>query len=229
VKGVGPVPAKFDVLRSELLIEAGYPNPQFGLFRDQDGLLGRLLAQLAQYGLTLAGMKLERGTGTLGELHLLFYLLDYSVTVRIRVDRVEIQCSQLTEENKKRVIAASLATLNCIRENVKDGYSAYAVSMSIHGMLEKQDVRSFLRGLVVAPPAEAGPIAGSAVAYYFSPADERIASSLTFDVSALIADGLYVRPQATWDARRLPLNVLAERAEDFVRNSLGAFGIELPQ
>ena len=222
------MPVKFVVSKSDVTFEAGYQQPEFGLFREDAGLFARLVSRLSSYGLKLSDMKVERGSGTLAEIHLFFYLLDYLLTVRIRLDRAEIFCSHLTDENKKRVIAATLDTLDCIRENIGGQYRAYALTMNIHGLLENQSARTFLSKLIVAPPAAAGSVSGNAVAYYFSPVDDRIASSLTFDVSATAADGLYARPQATWDASRVPMVQLADRAEEFVRRALGSFGVEVP-
>ena len=222
------MPVKFVVSRSDLTIEAAYPRPEFGLFRDDAGLFARLVSRLSSHGLKLSDMKIERGGGALGELHLFFYLLEYVLTVRIRLDRTEIYCSLLTEENRKRVIAAAVDTLDCVRENIGGQYRAYAVSMNIHGLLENQSARTFLGKLIATPPDGVGSVTGNAVAYYFSPVNDRIASSLTFDVSATAVDGLYARPQATWDANRLPVQQLAEKAEDFVRRTLGSFGIEVP-
>ncbi len=222
------MPVKFLVARSDVTIEAGYSRPEFSLFRDDAGLFSRLIDRLSPHGLKLSDMKIERGSGTLGELHLFFYLLDFLATVRIRLDRVEIYCSHVTEENKKRFVAAVVDTLDCIRQNVGGQYRAYGIAMNIHGLLENQSARAFVSKLVSPPPAGAGSVTGSAVAYYFAPAEDRVASSLTFDVSAVTPDGLYVRPQATWDASRLPLEQFAERAEDYIKRALGSFGVEVP-
>ena len=221
------MPFKFVVSRSDVTVEAAYRQPAFGMFGDAVGLFPRLLSRLSSHGLKLSDMKMERGSGSLGEVHLFFYLLDYLLTVRIRLDRVEIYCSILTEENKKRVVTAAVDTFDCLRQTIGGEYRAYAMSMNIHGLLENQSAKAFLRRLVTAPPADVS-IIGNAVAYYFSPVDDRSASSITFDVSATAADGLYARPQATWDATRLPLEQWAERAEEFVRRTLGSFGIEVP-
>jgi hypothetical protein len=220
---------KFVVSRSDVTVEAAYQQPEFALFGNESRVLGRLVDRLSPYGLRFAEMKIERGNGSLGDLHLLCHLLDYLLTVRIRLDRTEVVCSLLTTDNKRRVMAAIVDTFACVREHVGGQYRAYAMSLNIHGLLENQSAKSFLNGLIAMPPPGAGQVVGNAVAYYFSPADERIASSLTFDVSALTAEGLYARPQATWDAGRLPLEELAAKAEGFVRDTMGAFGIEVPQ
>lgn len=223
------MPVKFVISRSDITVEAGYNRPEFGLFRDQAALFSRLVARLSSHGLRLSDMKMERGNGSFGDLHLFFYLLDYALTVRIRLDRVEIFCALLTDENKKRVIAATVETLDCIRADIGGQYRAYVVALNIHGLLENQSAKTFLGKLIAAPPADVGPVTANAVAYYLAPAAERIASSLTLDVSAVAPDGLYARPQATWDASRLPLEQLAERAEEFVRHALGSFGVEVPE
>ena len=225
----GSVPVKFVISSADVTIEAGYQQPAFGLFRDEAGLFARLVSRLSRYGLKLSDMKIERGNGSFGDLHLFCHLLDYLLTVRIRLDRSEIYCSLLTEENKKGVIAAAVETLDCLRESVDGQYRAYAISLNVHGLLENTSAKTFLSGLIAAPPTAAGPVTGNAVAYYFSPAQDRLASSLTFDVSAITPDGLYVRPQAVWDASRFTPEQVAERAEGFVRNMLGSFGLEVPQ
>src|SRR5437867_115010 len=119
-----------------------------------------------------------------------FYLLEYVMTVRVRLDRADIYCIPLTEDNKKPIIAAATDTFNVVRESVDGGYRAYAISMNIHGVLEDQSTKDFLARLVVPAPAAVGGTVGNGVAYYFAPVGERIASALTLEPSALITKGL---------------------------------------
>lgn len=222
------MPIKLAVSRSDLTIEAAYPQPQFGLFQENRGLYTRLAARLLPHGLKLSEMKIEHGNGSIGEYHLSFFLLEYLLVVRVRVDRTEVYCTQLTDDNKSRVVAAAKETLACLRETIGTEYRAYAVTLNIHGVMENQSAKVFLGTLVAAPPAAAGPIVGNGVGYYFAGAGDRIGSSLVLDTSALVPDGLYAKPQATWDASRLSLDELAERVEEFVRTTLGWFDIEVP-
>lgn len=222
------MPIKLVVSRSDVTIEAAYQQPQFGLYQENRGLYARLVARLSPYGLKLSDMKIERGNGSLGEYHLSFFLLEYLVVVRVRVDRSEIYCAHLTDDNKNRVIAAATETLACVRETIEAEYRVYAVTLNIHGLMENQNAKAFLGKLVAAPPAAAGTIIGNGIGYYFSSVGDRSASSLVLDASALVPDGLYAKPQATWDASRVPLDQLAERAEEFVRTTLGWFDIEVP-
>ena len=219
---------KLAVSRSDLTIEAAYQQPQFGLFQENRGLYTRLATRLSPHGLKLSEMKIERGNGSIGEYHLSFFLLEYLLVVRVRVDRIEIYCTQLRDDNKNHVVAAATETLACLRETIGAEYRVYAVTLNIHGVLENQSAKAFLGKLVVPPPAAAGPIVGHGVGYYFAGAGDRSASSLVLDTSALVPDGLYAKPQATWDASRVAPDELAVRAEEFVRTTLGWFGIEVP-
>ena len=222
------MPVKFLISRSDVTIEASYQQPQFGLLREDRGLYTRLASRLTAYGLKLSDMKIERGNGSIGEYHLFFYLLDYLVVVRIRVDRTEIYCSQLTADNKTRVLAAAMETLVCVREAIGAEYRVYTVMLNIHGVMENQSSTAFLRKLIATPPAAAGAITGNGIGYYFAATGDRTASSLVLDVSAIAPDGLYAKPQATWDPTRVPLEHLAEQTEEFVRATLGSFDIEVP-
>jgi hypothetical protein len=223
------VPVRFAVSRSDLTIEAGYQRPQVTLFRDTARLAERLFERLTPHGIKLSDIKVERGSGSLGDLQLICYLFDYLVTIRVRIDRAEIYCSHLTEDNRKQVLSAGADTLVAVREAIGSDYRAYAAALSLHGTLENQTARAFVGKLITPTPAQLGPLTGNGVAYYLSPTiDGRISGSLTLDVSSLVPDGLFARPLATWDASRVTLEQLPVRAEDFVRQALGAFGLELP-
>lgn len=223
------MPIKFTVSRSDITVEASYQRAQIGLFRDSVRLVERLIERLTPHGVKLSDIKIERGNGSLGDLHLLCYLFDYLLTIRVRLDRAEIYCSHLTEDNRKQVVSAGIDTLVTLRDAIGGDYRAYGAALNLHGTLENQPARTFIGRLIAPTPAQLGPLTGNAVAYYLSPTlDGRIAGSLTLDASALVPDGLFARPLATWDASRVALDQLPVRAEEFVRQALGAFGIELP-
>lgn len=219
---------RFVVSRSDFTLEAAYQRAELdALGRDLSALLTRLLDALGPHGLKLSDIKVDRGAGTLAELHVLCQnLVDYVLTVRIRVDRVEALCSYLTVENKERVFAAIRDALKAVRSQVSADYRAFSISLNLHGILEGVDSKEYLSGFIGKAP-NIGPVSGTAVAYYFGPVEDRLTSTLTLDVSAVVASAVYVRPQATWDASRVTVDHLAERAETFVRNALLSVGLEL--
>lgn len=57
-----------------------------------------LYRRLEPYGLKLADVRVERDAGNVADQHLLLYLFNYLMTVRIRVERIEVDCSELPED-----------------------------------------------------------------------------------------------------------------------------------
>lgn len=223
------MPLKFVVSRSDFTLEAVYQRAELAAFgRNQPELLGRLLEVLGPHGLKLSDLKVERGGGTFADLHVLCQgLVDYVLTARVRLDRVEAYCSYLTVENKDRVFAAVLDTLKAVKNHITADYRVFSLSLNLHGVVEGIDHREYLAGFVGKTP-NIGPVLGTAVAYYLGPAEDRLTSTLTLDVSALVAGAVYVRPQATWDASQVTVELLQGRAEAFVRDTLSSVGLELP-
>lgn len=221
--------ARFIVSRSDFTLEALYQRADLhALGRNQADLLTKLLDTLGPHGLKLSDIKFERGGGTLGDAHVLCNnLVDYALTLRVRLDRVEATCLFLTVENKDRIFAAILDALKAVKTHISTDYRAFSISLNLHGLLEAGDSREYLAGFVGKAP-NIGPVSGTAAAYYFGPVEDRLTSTLTLDVSALVPGAVYVRPQATWDASRVTVDHLPERAETFVRDALLSVGLELP-
>ena len=55
-----------EVAKSDLAFEAGLPEPDFGLLRD-DALLKHLVKRLTPFGGQLGDLRLERGNGSVGD------------------------------------------------------------------------------------------------------------------------------------------------------------------
>jgi len=219
------MPIKLTVSRAELTLEAVYVRPEFNVAGPS--VLTRLFERLQPYGLRLADMRLERGTGTLSEFHVLGYLLDFLVTLRVRIDRVEVFCPQASVDNVNRLSTVVADALKAVQSALTIDYQTYSLSMNLHGSLEGQGVREYMAQFVASTPEIGVPI-GNAVAYYYGPEEDRLVATITLDKSLVTSDGLYVRPQATWDAKRVSPQDLPTRAEQFVRLALDRVGLETP-
>jgi hypothetical protein len=218
---------RLNVSRADFTLEAVYQRPAFGTFRDGLAMPSRLFEALERHGLKLNDIKLERGNGSFGDYHVFCQLFDFRMTVRVRLERVEIIGVQLTDDNVKDFAAASVDALTAVREHLSSDYRAYGFSLNLHGTLDGLDVTTYLAQFVTKKPMF-GPVSGVAVAYYFGPSDDRLMATITLDVSALVPGGIYVRPQATWDGSRVTPDLLPSRGEDFVRLALAAIDLELP-
>jgi hypothetical protein len=220
---------KIKVQRSDLSFEVGFPQPEFGLLREVSTVLQHVYTRLQPHGLKLADIRVERGTGDVADYHLLCRLFDYVMTIRIRVDRIEVICSTLPNpEALQKYKAATLDLLRAIKDVKSDvSYRAFAMAVNIHAKLEGQSVREYLSSFVSNIPKGLGAPAGNGVAFYFSPEGDRTLATLTLEHSAVVADALFVRIHAVWDPNKAQLEALTgSLAEQFVYQALKSLGLE---
>lgn len=224
------MPARLHVVKGDLTFDAGFVRPEFALLRDTPGLLSQLYRRLEPHGLRLTDLRVERGTGSVADSHVLCYLFNYRMMVRIRVERIEVVCSDLPQDYIQKFEPGITDTLWAVKDQLPNvAFRAFALAVGLHGQLEGQALRDYLGRFATNPPKELGPLTGSGTVFYFGPEGDRLLSSVTVDMSALIPDALYVRAQAVWDATKLPLESLSVQAQDFVRSAVGRLGLELPQ
>jgi hypothetical protein len=224
------VAIKVEVVRSDLAVEAGFPQPEFWLFRDVSALLHRLHTRLQPHGLKLTDLRLERATGNVAEQHVLCYLFDYLMTVRVRVERVEVNCSALpSPEYLDKFKAATLDVLRAVKDLRADlSFRAFAVAVGVHAKLEGQSARDYLTQFVAKVPQGLGASTGNGIVFYFGPEGERLLSSVTVDASALVPDGVFARIHGVWDASKIAPESLTGTAEAFVRQGLESLGLQVP-
>lgn len=220
---------KLDVSKAELSFEAGFPKPEFGLFRDGAALLDHLYRRLEPYGLRLTDIRFERGTGNVSDQHILLYLFNYWMTVRVRVERIEITCSELPQKDVEKFKAAILDVLLAVKNYKADlSFRAFAIAINLHAKLEGQSVRDYLARFVTSVPKNLGPPTGSGAVFYFGAEGDRLLSTVTADVSLVVPEGLFIRIHGVWDAGRVTPDAIAGKADIFVRQALDGLGLQLP-
>jgi hypothetical protein len=90
---------KFTVSQAEFQLEAGFSQAEFSLFRETNSLLDHLFKALQPHGARLADIRVETGGGSAADFNLLCYLFNYWVTLRVRIDRIDIvgySCLRIT-------------------------------------------------------------------------------------------------------------------------------------
>jgi hypothetical protein len=224
------VAAKIHVERSDLAFEAGYPEPEFDLFRDGSALLSHLYKRLQPHGLKLSDLRVERGSGNVAETHLLCYLFDYLMTVRLRVERIEINWTAIPNpEQTEKFKAATVEVLKAIRDLKPDFvYRAFAVAVGMHARLEGQSARDYLAQFGTKAPVRLGPPTGEGHVFYYGSEADRLLSVITVDMSALVPDGIFVKIHALWDAGKVsPESLSTGIAEGFIQQALENLGLQL--
>jgi len=222
------VPIKLEVVRGDLTFEAGFARPEFELLRDPAGLLRNVFKRLEPYGLRLPDLRVERGAGSVGDSHVLCYLFNYLMVARIRIERLEVVCSDLPRAHLEKFKPAIVDTLGAVKDHLPAvQFRAFALTVGLHGTFEGQSARGYLAQFVSNNPKGLGPPAGSGTVFYYGPEGDRLLCSLTVDVSAGVPDAVYVRTHAMWDATRVNIESLPALADGFVREGLDRLGLEL--
>ena len=223
------MPSNFHVARADLNFEAGFSEPEFALFRDPAELLRELFKRLEPHGARLSDIRVERGAGSAADFHVLCYLFNFSMTIRIRVDRIEIICSEFPRDYAERFSAAiidSLGAISSFREGLR--FRAYALVIGLHGSVDGNSTDKFLSRFAKNIPTGLGPSVGSGAVMYFGPVNERQMCALTVDRSAVVQDALFVRTHVLWDAKRVEIQNLPKIADAFVKQALSEIGLQLP-
>lgn len=220
---------KLNVAKADLHLESAYARPEFGLFRDTPGLIGHLFTRLQPYGLRTQDVKIERGGGSLADYHLALHLWNFRLGVLVRTEKVELACLSFGETEVEQVGAVTVEALSAVKaHHASVEFRSHTLSVAMHGTLEGSSVKDYLSGFARNLPTGLGPPIGNGSVIYFGAEEDRIASSVTVDLSGVVSDGLFVRTYVVWDASKTEPSALPARAGTFVRLAVDAFGLEIP-
>jgi hypothetical protein len=220
---------KFTVSQAEFQLEAGFSQAEFSLFRDTNDFLDHLFKALQPHGARLADIRVETGAGSAADFNVVCYLFNFWVTLRVRIDRIEMVASQMPEDYVHKYGAAIVDALLGVRnyhQNLK--YRAYTLNVGLHGALEGGSVKKYISNFVKNVPDGLGPSAGNGVVMYFGPLGERLLCSVSIDRSTAVPDGLFCRTSVVWDATKVKIEDLPELANRFLRETVTHIGLELP-
>ena len=220
---------KFTVSQADFQLEAGFSQAEFLLFRETSSLLNHLFKALQPHGARLADIKVETGNGSAEDFNVLCYLFNYWVTLRVRIDRIEMVGSQMPDDYVQKYGVAIVDALLSVRnyhQNLK--YRAYTLNVGLHGSLDGGSVKKYISQFVKNVPEGLGPSAGNGAVMYFGPAGERLLCSVIIDRSTTVPEGLFCRTSIVWDATKVNIEDLPELANRFVRETLNQIGLELP-
>jgi hypothetical protein len=219
----------FRLAQGDVTVVGHYAEPAFIAFRETSSLIKAIYDALSIFGLRLADLKIERGTGSVADLHLLCSLFNLAMSIQVRVDRVEVLCFDTLRLSQEQFVAVARKTLEVVGETVANKrYSSYSLTANFHGSVDGTTTRDYLTKLVGAGPAKIGPLLASGAVFYYGPEAERLSSFLSVDLSGVRADAVYVRPHVVWDATKVTLTDLPTIAESFLRSAFEGLGLNWP-
>lgn len=220
------MPHEYHVSQGQIIVRATFVEPETGIFTDAPALSRYLLRRLGPFGLRLADMKMEWGDQTLSEIHLRSYLFNFRVTLTIRAERVEFACN-LPGADREATTAAFWESLNAIKEHLPNSaFAGYSTDVVLHGKVAGSDSRTFTERYTQNVP-DLGPPLGSGTVFYFGPEKERLTSTMTADLSALVPDGLFIRSLVNWDATKVSAQDLPKAVAEHLERGLDALGLPL--
>jgi hypothetical protein len=223
------VPITFNVAKADLSLDSVFSQPEFGLFRDTPALLRHLFMGLRSHAPQLRNLRLEGGEGSVGEFHVACHLYDFRAGVRVYTEKVTVACINILEnelDTFSRLVVDALSAVKAHQSTV--AFRTHTITVVMHGQLEGKSVNDYVSAFAKNFPTALGPPTGNGAVVYFGPKDDRIASSVTLDLSVLLADGMFVRSYVVWDATKVEIPALPARTRAFVGEVLDAFGLQVP-
>lgn len=222
------MPNTLNVARADLIVESAYAQPEFGLFRDTAALFRRLYEQLQPHALQLQNMKLERGSGNLADFHVACHMYNFRAGVTVHAEKAGISWVNLLDNEIEVFNSLFLCALAAIKEHQPTVvFRSHTMTLGLHGALEGKSVNDYLSTFVRNVPEGLGPHTGNGGVMYFGPSGDRLLSTITVDLSAVVPSGLFVRPHIVWDGSKIEVAALPASAMAFLRQALGAFGLEI--
>jgi hypothetical protein len=203
--------------------------PVFGFFENVPELFDQLYVRLADYGLEPSGMRLTNNGRNLGEtvmseVEAICSLPARKVVLRLRVDRVDIQCSDLTIAplaELGRITAGGLEAVKAYVPRVE--FLSYAWSTGVHGLLSDSSCAEFVARFVARTPTGLGGLTGAGCAFYFAETPDASTTAVTLDMSGIVDGGLHVRTAVVCDPAQTAseaLDQLLRRQQDKVFEAL---------
>ena len=137
---------KFESRSGELYFQTLFTEPAFTLFQNLPGLTQHVFARLNRHGLRLADMKFEIGNGSLAEHQLTCSLLNYSTSVRFRIDTVEINSFNLHHLSEEQIGDVAVSALEALKlYSAATIFATYQLSVAAHGVVGGASGQEFVR------------------------------------------------------------------------------------
>jgi len=219
----------FQVSRADVTFDAKFPQPDFEMLADDASFLEKIFRFLQPHGLRTADVRFDPGDGSIGDEQIVCQLPSYWITVRVRVDRIEIVSTTLLREQTqalKGVVASALGAVVEHRAGIP--FASFGMALNLHGAIEGIAAQSYLARYMANPPKGLGPQVGNGMAAYFGQHDDRLFASVTADLSAVVPNAVFVKVQAQWDSRKVGPASIVDVSERFVQAGLASLDLQLP-
>lgn len=203
--------------------------PVFGFFENVPELFDQIYLHLADHGLEPSGMRLSTNGRNLtetvmSEVEATCSLPARKTVLRLRVDRVDVQGSDLTITSLAelgRIAAGGLEAVKAYVPGVE--FLSYAWSIGVHGLLSASTCAEFVARFVTHAPTGLGALTGTGSVFYYGGTTDVSTTAVTLDMSGIVDGGLHVRTQVICDPSQTAseaLDQVLQRQQDKVFQAL---------
>ncbi|MEK6804381.1 MAG: hypothetical protein AABZ34_17230 [Nitrospirota bacterium] len=221
---------KIDVHQAEVVYQAHFGLPVFTLLGQAAvDLHQAMYLALQPFGLGLQDMQVQTGAKDFSELQATYWLLRLNTTVRVYLDRVEVNCSSVhssVEQVYRQIVV--VATDVAQRTIPESAYKSFTIQLALHGIMQTMSVDDFIAKQFneANTPSGAGKLIGRGLVYYFGEEKEREFSSLLIEKSARIQDGIFLRGSVTLKGNDIIISRLPDIAEANLKAMIGSTGMD---
>lgn len=217
----------FRIERSELNVQLSFSEPFWPLANNIALLYTGLMKHLRDFGVTTYAIRTDSGDGSLGGFNVNFWMLNFGVIVRIRLDGVELNAPNFGVD-ADQLERAFRALDQSLREAQNElNYSSYVVTVGMHGRVEGVESKQFLEKFTSNAPQGLGNLMGSGAIFYFDGQSPATLLSVSADLSASVAGGVFVKVHSVFDGSMKP-EALRASAEQQLEQGVKALGLDVP-
>jgi hypothetical protein len=217
-------------LISEAVYEGRFTTPRFALLGNPIPVYDRLLKQLGNEGATLDSLKFD--AASIGTANISCTLANQNVTVRFRIDRLEIaflRLNQLTRARAASILQKSWAVLHEVDDQVR--FSEQTVALTVYGTIEGAKYDDLLRRYVTGAVFELGEGTTGGVLLYV-PADSSRKwkpGSILLDRIVGSEEAFVLKVTAGFAGDGISVDQLPQQLNDYVSYHLDRLGLVLSE
>ena len=205
-------------------MQVSFASPFWPVANNTAALYAGLLKYLRDCGVTSYAIRPDSADGSLGAFNVNFWMLNFGVIVRIRLEGVELNAPSFSvgADELERTFRALDQSLHEAQNEL--AYSSYIVTVGMHGRIEGIESKEFLDKLTRNAPVSLGKSIGSGAVFYFERSSPETLLSVSADLSAAITGGVFVKVHSVFDQSMKPEGLRAS-AEQQLEQSVKALGL----
>ena len=223
-------PTEFRLRDAAFSVQARLRAPLWNLVQDMPAICSCVLDRLVPFGVGLDDLRIDNRDGNLGEANLGFWVLGLHTRCNIRLADVEVHCRELSQVDIRQIGQLTQALLGSVLAGQPGAaFADYQATFRMHGVPGNLSPATFLQQFTNSEPEGLGPVTGSGATFHFGPSGGRVSCAISADMSSSFADSIYLATRVVFDAGKLREEDLMAEAGRYLKASLAALGLTLPE